>query len=267
MRVSATLLFSLLLTVCAAAVAADKPRSFEQILESGELRAGVALFAPWTLRGKDQELIGSEIDMGRRLAQDMGLEVKFEVYEWEELIPALQRGGIDIIIGGMSVTPERALKVNFSDPYGGSGVGLATNTKLTAEFDSLKRLNSADVAIAATRGTVAEQVARRMFGKASIKTFDDQEKAIAALRKGLVHALAASEPTPRFLALQYPQEIDEPLTQPLLETREAFAVRKGQHDFINFLDAWIVARSADAWLSSTRQYWFESLRWRELVDE
>jgi polar amino acid transport system substrate-binding protein len=53
-----------------------------------------------------------------------------------------------------------------------------------------------------------------------------------------------------------------PIKKPLVATREAFAVRRGDNDFVNFLNAWVVARDADAWLTSTRKYWFESLNWQ-----
>ena len=83
--------------------------------------------------------------------------------------------------------------------------------------------------------------------------------------KGLLHAYIRSEPEPHLLALRHPKEVDVPMAKPLLATREAFAVRRGDNDFVNFLNAWIVARDADTWLASTRKYWFESLNWQDKV--
>ncbi|HSB97941.1 MAG TPA: transporter substrate-binding domain-containing protein, partial [Spongiibacteraceae bacterium] len=130
---------------------------------------------------------------------------------------------------------------------------------------SLDSLNKPDIAIGVIAGTVSEQVAHNLFAKASIKTFTEEAQAEDALVKGLLHAYVRSEPGPRFLALSHPKEVDVPISKPLLATREAFAVRKGDNDFVNFLNAWIVARDADAWLASTRKYWFESLSWQEQV--
>ncbi len=56
----------------------------------------------------------------------MGVTPKLISYNWEKLIPALKEGQIDIIIAGMAITPQRALKVNFSLPYATSGISLAT---------------------------------------------------------------------------------------------------------------------------------------------
>jgi len=155
--------------------------------------------------------------------------------------------------------------VYFSAPYATGGIGIATNTKLTTGFSSLESLNRPDVAIGVVNGTVSEQVARQVFDKASIKTFDSESKAEDALVKGLLHAYVRNEPAPHLLALRHPKEVDVPVSKPLLGTREAFAVRKGDNEFVNFLNAWIAARDADAWLSSTRHYWFDSLSWQNKV--
>lgn len=239
--------------------------SFNQILAAHKLRIGTYLSTPYAMKNNSGKLVGSEIDIGERLAKDMGVVAEIKLYDWEQLLPALQRGDVDVVIAGLSVTPERALQVYFSNPYASSGISIATNIKLTADFGSLDTLNKPDVAIGVIGGTVSEQVARDLFAKASIKLFTEEAQAEDALVKGLLHAYVRSEPGPRFLALKHPKEVDVPIAKPLLATREAFAVRKGEQDFINFLNAWIVAREADAWLISTHKYWFESLSWQEQI--
>ena len=110
-----TILMSILLlgTVAAAAGPAQL-RDFGQIVASGELRVGVSVTPPWVIKSSAGELLGSEPDMARRLAKDMGLKAELRRYDWDQLIPALVKGEIDVIVSGMAVLPERALKVNFS---------------------------------------------------------------------------------------------------------------------------------------------------------
>lgn len=261
-----TLLSSIFLFTAVAASAADKAASapaFSQIVAAHKLRVGTYLSVPYAFKGADGTLIGSEVDIAQRLAKDLGVALDIKTLEWDQLIPALQRGDIDIIIAGLAITPERALQVYFSNPYSSSGVGIATNTKLTADFSSIENLNRPDIAIGAIGGTVSEDVARQVFPKASIKLFNEEDKAEDALVKGLLHAYVRGEPTPRFIALRHPKEVDVPVSKPLVATREAFAVRKGDNDFVNYLNAWLVAHDADAWLISTHKYWFESLSWQE----
>lgn len=236
--------------------------TFAQILATHKLRVGTFLSLPNAMKASDGKLSGGDIDIAERVAKDMGVTLEIKTYDWEQLIPALQHGDIDLIVAGLTITPERALQVYFTNPYASSGISIATNIKLTADFASIESLNSANVAIGVIGGTVSEDAARQLFPKASIKTFTAENQAEDALVKGLLHAFVRSEPVPHFMALRHPKEVDVPINKPLIATREAFAVRRGDNDFVNFLNAWIVARDADAWLTSTHKYWFESLNWQ-----
>lgn len=267
------LLSSILLLASAVSFAADKVSAapaaakpaFAQIVASHKLRVGTYLTTPYAMKGGNGALIGSDIDIAQRLAKDIGATLEIKTLEWDQLIPALQRGDIDVIVAGMAITPERALQVYFSNPYSNSGIGIATNIKLTSGFASIENLNRPDIAIGAIGGTVSEDAARQLFPKASLKLFTEEKTAEDALVKGLLHGYVQSEPAPRSIALRHPKEVDVPVAKPLIATRDAFAVRKGDHDFVNFLNAWLVAREADAWLISTHKYWFESLAWQEQV--
>jgi len=259
--------FSLLIGTAVAAektasAKAPAPASFAQIVAAQKLRVGTYLSIPNAMKNDDGKLVGADIDIAERVAKDMGVALEIKTLDWDQLIPALQRGDVDLIVAGLSITPERALQVYFSNPYASSGISIATNIKLTVDFANIDNLNSPSVAIAVIGGTVSEDAARQLFPKASIKTFGAEAQAEDALVKGLVHAFVRAEPVPRFIALRHPKEVDVPINKPLIATREAFAVRKGDSDFVNFLNAWIIAREADAWLTSTHKYWFESLNWQ-----
>ena len=235
---------------------------FNQILENGILRVGVSLFTPWTLKDKNGEFVGFEIDVAKKLSKDMGVTPKLISYDWEKLIPALNDGKIDIIIGGMAITPKRALKVNFSLPYATSGIGLVTNTERTKNIKSLEELNQKPIKIGVISATVSESLAKRVFDKASIRAFQKSEEAKDAIVNGKIHAYMESNPIPRFIALEHPEKVDIPLSEPLLITKAGFAINKGDADFLSFLNSWIVSRKADTWLESTHDYWFKSLKWK-----
>lgn len=253
--------FSLFMISAQATDAAQ--RHFQQILDSGELRVGVSYFHPWVMKDDKGQLWGAEIDMAKRVAKDMNIKADFRVYDWDALTPALLNGEIDVIISGMAITPARALKMNFSSSYGTTGVSMAANKAMTKNFKTLDDMKRADVTLALVKGTLSAEVAKRTFPNAQYLMFATEAQADKALLKGEAHAFVTSNPTPKFLALRYPNEIDVPLAKPLMSFREGFAIRKGDADFLNFLNAWVVSREADAWIPSTRHYWFETLRWQE----
>ncbi len=250
-------LFASLLVVTASAQA----DALDEILKRGTVRVGVALFEPWTMKDKGGELTGFEIEVARMLAEDMGVSPEFKVYVWEDIIPAVIKGEIDIIAGGMAITPERALKINFSLPYADSGISLATNTAKTRDIKRFQELNQPSIAIAVVSKTASEQLALRLFDKADIKVFDSPKPAEQAVLQGEAHAWLASMPQPQFLAFRHPKEIDLPLNKPVLAYKAGFGIKKGEQEWLNFLNAWVTARQADKWLSVTHKYWFRSMKW------
>jgi len=240
--------------------------ALDDIIERGTLRVGVSYFTPWTMESKSGDLIGYEIDQGEQLAADLGVEVEFNVYVWEEIIQALRDGDIDVIAGGMAITPTRALQVNFSRPYAESGVALAANMRRTQNVASLEELDDAAITVATVADTIANDVASRVFRSAEVRVYSTNDEAESDLLAGEVDAYVASMPEAVFLALENPRVVDLPLEELLLGASEAFAVRKGEQEWLNYLNAWIEARKADHWLPVTRRYWFQSIDWFDQVE-
>jgi polar amino acid transport system substrate-binding protein len=261
------IIVSAIVSAASAVMTPADARDLQDVLNTGSLRVGVTLFTPWASRGPDGELVGFEIDVARQLAADMGVDAQLLAYEVERLVPALEAGEIDIIAAGLTITPERALHVNFSQPYAESGIALATHSQGTANVDDVGALNSGEYTIAAVEGSVGAELARRLWPRARIQSFASVQTASAALLAGEVHGYVEDEPVPTFLALENPGVVDLPLARPLLLSRAGFAVNKGDADFLAFLNAWITAREADTWLPTTASYWFKSLRWRERLGD
>ncbi|MGI9206240.1 MAG: transporter substrate-binding domain-containing protein [Woeseiaceae bacterium] len=233
----------------------------DDIIDRGTIRFGVSEFVPSTIRTKSGELIGFEIDMARKIASDMNVKPEFKVYEWEKIIPAVQNGEIDVIAGGMSITPGRALQVNFSQPTAESGVGLATNTEKTKNISALEHLNDDRVVIAVVADTIAHSVAETFFEKATIKAYATEKLAEEEIIADRAHAYLASSAEINYLALTNPGKVDVPLSEPLMASSQGLAVKKGEQELLNFLNAWVVARQADKWLGTTYEYWFNTIEW------
>lgn len=259
MRTAFTFLLLLIATAASHTVTAG---SLKDVLARNELRVGITLAPPWSMRNDDGEYEGFEIEVARRLAADMEVDVRFLRYDNDRLILALEGGEIDLIASGLTVSPERALHVNFSRPYATGGIGMATNSETTANVSRLEDLNDPEFSIAAVADSVAANLANRVLPAARLIEFDSSDEAATAIVNGEVDVYLEEEPVPNYLALEHPGSIDVPVNRPLLETRSAFAVNKGDPDFVFFLDAWIESREADTWLPTTWQYWFRTLQWR-----
>ena len=254
----------LALAVSLPTLASETP-NLDKINERGSLRVGMSTFVPWAMRNKQGELIGFEIDVAKRLAQDSGLKVEFVPTAWDGIIPALLAKKFDVIIGGMSVTPERSRSVLFTEPYSHSGVQVAANKELAAGFSEFSDFDSRRVKIAARRGAFTVQVARETFPKAKILQFDDDAQAFQEVLNGNAHAVIASSPKPEHEAIKHADKLFIPFTERLSKGNEAFAVRLGEEDKKAFFNKWIEARTQDGWLDERYEYWFSTLDWQDQV--
>lgn len=239
----------------------------EEIQQRGKLMVGMSTFVPWAMRDKKGDLMGFEIDVAKRLAEDMGVEVEFVPTAWSGIIPALLAKKFDVIVGGMSVTPERNLTVNFTAPYAHSGQQMAANTELAGDFKEMEDFNASGVTIACRRGATPCTVAQDMFPKAELRQFDDDAQAFQEVVNGNAHAMISSAPKPRFWADAHPDKIFLPFGgENLTEGNEAIAVRKGDYDAINFFNNWIQERESDGWLTVRHDYWFKDQSgWKDMV--
>ncbi len=254
-----------LCALCAAQVWTDPAaaRTLQQIRNSGELRVAITLASPWAMRDRDDNFLGYEIDIAQALAADLETEVRFVVYDADELMTAVEIGEADIVIAALPITVERALHVNFSAPHTSGGLSLATRLDSTRSVDTLADLDDSGYALAVVTNSAAAALAQRLLPRMSVREFVTPAEAADALIDGDVDAYLEEEPVPNFLALEHAGRIDVPLARPLLERRAGFAIAKGDADFLAFLNAWVVAREDDTWLPTTFRYWFRSLSWRE----
>ena len=237
----------------------------EKVMQRGVLKVGMDIFKPWAMKDKTGELIGFEIDVAKRLGKDMGVKVEFVPTNWNGIIPALLTGKFDVIIGGMSVRPDRNLKVNFTIPYDFAGQSIVANRKLAGSFSQLADFNRPDVIVTAKLGTSAAAAAERFFPKAQKKYFDSEAQTIQELINGRAHALVASKPFPAEKALEYPDKLLLPISGTFTKEPIGFAVRKGDFDSLNFFNNWIRVVEAEGWLEDLRRYWFETNEWEKLV--
>lgn len=238
----------------------------DEIVRRGTLRVGMSTFVPWAMQDKDGELIGFEIDVATRLAEDMGVEAEFVPTQWSGIIPALLTGRFDVIIGGMGIRPDRNLRVNFSIPYDYSGMSIAANASTVPGYTSLDDFNSAEVTIAARIGTTAADAAQKYLPDAELRLFEAETQAVQEVLNGSADAIVASAPLPAYLVVDNPQTLYLPLDETFTKEPIGFALPKGDLDLLNYFNSWITVVEAEGWLAERKQYWFGTRDWEDQVE-
>jgi len=234
-----------------------------EIKKNGKLRVGVSMIIPWAMHDKDGNLIGFEVDVAKKMARDLGVDVEFYPDEFHYLIPDLLDNRFDLIISGFSMSTNRAMQVNFSAPYNYTDLSLAANRKLAGGFKELAEFNKSTVTIGVLDTSTAVDIASNAFPNAQLKTYAEDSDLFNDLLEDKIYAAVADSPRPQIVAKLFPEKVDVPSSKALATFPAAFAVRRGDMDFINYLNSWIEARTVNKWLERRRNYWFASMDWAD----
>jgi polar amino acid transport system substrate-binding protein len=267
-----TLMVCMMVAMSLSASAADldvqkelrESSTIEKIIRSGKLRVGMSTFVPWAMQSKTGEWIGFEIDVAKKLAEDMGVKVEFVPTKWEGLIPGLLTGKFDLIIAGMMGTPQRALKINFTIPYDYSVMNMVANKKVAAGMTKIEDFNKPEVTVVCRNGTTAVPAVKKWLPKANLRLFSENGPMVQELLNGNAHVMVASSPEPAQLGAKHPETlvfIDEELGQEPI----SMGVRKGDPDTIFYLNNWIVVARNSGFIEEKVNYWWKGMDWEALT--
>ena len=166
--------------------------------EGGVLRMGTnATFPPYEYVDENNEVAGIDADIAAAIADKLGMELEITVMAFDSLIPALQSDTIDIVLAGMTVDPERAESVNFTDSYAtGVQVIIVPEGSDIASPDDLEGKN-----IGVQTGTTGDLYCTDDYGQEFVKQFDNGPLAVAALLNGQVDCVVIdNEPAKNYVA-------------------------------------------------------------------
>ena len=236
--------------------------TLEGILQQGELKVGFESgYMPFEMTDKKGEFVGFDIDMAKEMAKAMGVKFVPVNTAWDGIIPALTTKKFDIIMSGMTITQERNLKINFADPYIIVGQTILLNKKLAGKVNSYKDLNNPKYIVTSKLGTTGEMAVKRLIPKATYKSFETEPEAALEVVNGKADAFVYDLP---YCAVFNAQQgkgklifLDTPFTfEPL-----AWAINKGDPDFLNWLNNFLRQVKNDGRYEQIYNKWIKSNEW------
>lgn len=165
------------------------------------LRVGIAPPLPPMVFEQRGEYQGVEPDLARALAEHLSRPLRFVALDWEELIPALMDQRIDIIMSGLSITPARQVRVNFTQPYLRMGQLALVRRADLAQLQL--GLLSDTYRVGAQKGTTGEQFVQQYLPRSTCTTFSDPREGAAALVKNRIDVFIHDAPVNWWLASTY----------------------------------------------------------------
>ncbi|AQW21104.1 ABC transporter substrate-binding protein [Lentilactobacillus curieae] len=165
----------------------NNPSSVQQIKKKGTIR--IAVFGdlpPYGWVNKQGKRVGYDVTLAHRVANDLGVKVKFVQVNANNRVDALNSNKVDLVLANFTVTPERKQVIDFAKPYMKVSVGVVSpKSKPITKVSQLKGKN-----LIVTKGTTAETYFTQSQKSVDLMKFDSKTQQFNALKNGRAAALA-----------------------------------------------------------------------------
>ncbi len=253
-----------LLVLCAVGCASKKPKSrgLTRIVETGELRVGMTgEQPPLNMTMRTGELFGMEVALIRVLAKSMGVQAVLVRKPFKKLLDALEEGEIDLVMSGMTITPQRSTRATFVGPYFTSGKSILTRSPELAAVQLASELDSRELRFAALAGSTSETFTRDALPSAKLVTTPTLDEAIRKVISGDVDALIADRETNSFAVLRHADQGLIASTATFTVEPMGIAVPIDQPQLANLIQAYMNALLDSGALQKSQKFWFKDPSW------
>jgi polar amino acid transport system substrate-binding protein len=243
----------------------------KEVQARGVLKVGMAESPPWqSPNPKTGAYEGFNVDMANRVAGIMGVKLEIVPATWSTLVPGLEAKQYDVIFANLFATPQRALVVNFTEPYSTYGFHVMVNSG--ADVQAMEGLNRPEVTFVGMSGTVEESYPKELFPQATVKGIVTNDVAtwVGEVASGRATAAFLDPGTYRILKAKNPNiekrlrplNGEDALVKPV---GLAYAVRADLESYhmLNFLNTFIRDFVRNGENVTLRDKWFDELAKRD----
>ncbi|CAK8996885.1 C4-dicarboxylate transport protein 1 [Durusdinium trenchii] len=235
------------------------PRSgstLDQVRSENVLRVGYhADHLPYSFFNHHGELVGLDVELMHRLATRLDVRLEFVPYEYENCVDQLESGEVDLLVGGLMITPERLLHVGFTNPYQSATLSVVLPDHRRREFDTWDDPDRVeDVRLAVGYADLVSPARRRLPDAKVVEIseirsyFEDRDQQIDGLIMQAEEASAWNVLHPEFAVV---------VPRPVVRRPVAMAVRPQDLEWIVMLNGWIEFERFAGSLERLRGFWIE----------
>ena len=234
----------------------------DRIIAKKELTVGTAAsMPPLNMTTKDGEVIGMEMDLARLFADAMGVKLTLRRMQFNELLPALEKGQVDMVLSGVTMTPQRNLTVAFVGPYFASGKSVLTKKKNVESVDELSKMNHPDKVLVALKGSTSQLFVEKLLPKAKLVLADDYDQAVAMVRNDKAVAMVADYPICMVSVYRFPDAELATLGKPISYEPIGVALPANDPLLVNWVQNSLHFLEKDGEIEALMLRWFKDSSW------
>ena len=216
---------------------------------------------PMTMVNREGGLMGFDVDLAKALADAMKVKLEIVAMPFGELMVALEKDKIDMVVSGLSITPQRTEQVSFVGPYMLSGKSILTKNSTLTKLSSAKDFNRKELKLAALSNSTSAAFVKSVAPDAQLIELTSYDEGVTMVIDGKADAMVADMPLCVLSVARYPDANLVTLERPLTVEPIGIAVSKDDPQFFNLVDNFLEAYEKTGVLGQLREKWFEDSSW------
>lgn len=216
--------------------------TLESIKEKGQLVVGTSADYPpfeWiSIEDGKEEIIGADIELAQKIADELGVELVIENMAFDGLIPSLKTNRVDILIAGMGYTEERANQVDFSTPYYETTDYFVVRAEEAEQFNDVSAFG--EKRLGAQKASIQEGIVLSEFPDADLTSLGKNNDLIQSLLTNRIDAVLLDE----VAAAQFIKQNDGklvlleeyPFIDEKAQTGQSVIINKDNSDLLEVID-------------------------------
>lgn len=226
-----------------------------QLVLPGDLRVGIQTDYPPLAFERDGEIVGVEPDLARKVGEALDRRVRFVKLERKDLISALEKGDVDVVMAGLSVTPAREQRIRFIEPYADVGQMAILRRDRVVELGRVEDLKAPGRHVGFVRGTTGGQYVKGVLSSSVPYPYGSVPEGLDAVRSGAIDYFVHDAPTAWRIGMDPTEKVLFAIYRPLTRERLAWAVRKDDTGLANQLDALVAAWKKNGEIDAVLTRW------------
>jgi polar amino acid transport system substrate-binding protein len=210
---------------------------------------------------KDGQIAGMEIDLAQLIASVMGVKLTLKTMHFNDLLPALQAGQVDMVLSGMTITPARNLKVAFVGPYIATGKSILTKQTAAESMSEVAQINKPERVLVALKGSTSQTFAEKLFPQAKLLLADNYDQAVSMVREDKAQAMVADMAICQLSVYRYPEAGLTALSKPISYEPLGIAIPGNDPLLVNLLQNFLNTIDKDGTMDMIAKRWFKDSWW------
>lgn len=221
--------------------------TMERIKKNGKLVLGTSAdYPPYefhkSIDGKDQ-IVGFDIEVAKEIAKDLGVKLEIKDMKFDGLLAALDQGNVDIVVAGMTPTPEREKNVDFSNVYYQAVQTIVVRDSDKDKIKSTDDLNGKKIGV--QKGAIQEQIAKDQVSGAQPVALGKISDLVLALKTNRVDAIIVELPVATSNVNANKDLVVSDIKLQTEEAGSAVAFKKGSADLVKEVNKTLDRLKAD----------------------